>query len=430
MSRKVLISSLSDNDLKEISADLQIKKEQSKYCMYAAPTYICAYDVKNSDELFLPFSYASGYSRPNRKNLKEIKVNFVGELRQEQKNVQKEAIDSINKKGSIIISAYPGFGKTCTALNISSKIRLKTMILCHRIILLKQWKASIEKFCPNSTVKIIESKCVKKDFDNDFLIMTASNVPKHPESYYKNIGFLIVDEIHIIMAEKMSKCMHYFTPRYLLGLSATPYRNDGLDILLDLYFGKEKIERKLLRKHILYRLETGIKPTVELNVQGKIIWDSVLKSQAENDERNEMIIKIIKHFSDRFFLVLCKRVIQAKYIFNRLKEEKLNVTSLIGNEQTFDRDAKILVGISQKSGTGFDHDKIDSIILATDFEDYFEQYLGRAFRREDVEPLIFDFIDNHGILLKHSKTRMKKCLENGGIVKNFDEEFPNFFSDE
>ena len=59
--------------------------------------------------------------------------------------------------------------------------------------------------------------------------------------FFKDIGVCIIDEIHCIMAEGLSKCTQKILPRYLIGLSATPYREDGLNILLDLYFGEEKI---------------------------------------------------------------------------------------------------------------------------------------------------------------------------------------------
>ena len=47
-------------------------------------------------------------------------------------------------------------------------------------------------------------------------------------------------------------------------------------------------------------------------------------------------------------------------------------------------------------------------------------------RREDVEPLIFDLVDNNGILLRHYKERRSVYLEHGGTITNFNKEFPDF----
>jgi superfamily II DNA or RNA helicase len=117
---------------------------------------------------------------------------------------------------------------------------------------------------------------------------------------------------------------------------------------------------------------------------------------------------------------LVKRGEQGKYIVDELVKQGENVTDLIGSNQDFDRDARILVGTCQKVGVGFDHAKLDALLLATDVEEYFVQYLGRVFRTKDTEPIIFDFVDNNSILFKHFNTRRKVYQEHGGTVKNFD----------
>ena len=113
-------------------------------------------------------------------------------------------------------------------------------------------------------------------------------------------------------------------------------------------------------------------------------------------------------------------MLQGNYLVDKLKERGENVTSLIGTKQEFEESARILVGTSSKVGVGFDHPKLDTLLLAADLEEYFIQYLGRVFRRKDVEPVIFDLVDNNGILKKHFLTRRGIYLEHGGIVKNFD----------
>lgn len=423
MSRNVDINNLSEEELDCISKDLLVKQEVSKYAFNSQPNYIQLYDMVG-DQLYLPFSYSNKYPRPDRTIKSSINVNFKGELRENQKEVKNEAINRLNSHGSVIIAAACGFGKTSTAIYIASKIKLKTMILCHRVVLVNQWRDSIKKFCPDAKVQILTGN--SKMEEADFYIMNAINVSKRSKEDYKNIKFLIVDEAHLIMADKLSQCMRYIVPRYVLGLSATPYRTDGLNILLDMYFGKYKIERKLFRKHTVYKINTGFKPEVKLNRMGKVDWGSVLESQCMNTERNELIVSLVRFFKERTFLVLCKRVDQANYIVKRLEEEKEDVTSLIGSNQEYEQKCRVLVGTVQKTGVGFDHPLLNSLILASDVEQYFVQYLGRVFRREDTEPVIFDLVDNYSLLLKHFKTRNSVYVEHGGIVKDFYKEFPKF----
>lgn len=423
MSRKIALDSLTDQDLKKLSKDLQVAQAPSKYAFTSQPTYICLYEAEGND-LYIPFAYGKNYPRPPRSEFPPQQIHFEGKLRENQVIVKDEAIQRLNSHGSVIISAACGFGKTSMAIYIASKIKMKTLVICHRVVLVNQWRDSIKKFCPKATVQVLTA--ASKIEDVDFYIINAINVPKHSRDFYKEIGFVITDECHLIMADKLSQCMRYIIPRYVLGLSATPYRTDGLDILIEMYFGKYKIIRKLFRKHFVYRYNTGFKPEVKLNKMGKVDWGSVLESQCSNQQRNETIISIIKYFPQRVFLVLCKRVDQANYLVDRLTEEKEDVTSLIGSNQEFEQSSRILVGTVQKTGVGFDHPRLNTLILASDVEQYFVQYLGRVFRSEDNEPIIFDLVDDYPLLLKHFRTRNSVYVEHGGIVKDFHKEFPDF----
>lgn len=423
MSRKVAINSLSDEEIEKINKDLQISVEPSKYAFNAQPNIISLFEAEG-ENVYIPFAYSTKYGRPSRGEFAEQEMKFTGKLREDQKKVRDESIGRLNSHGSVVISCYPGWGKTCMAIYIASKIKMKTIILCNRIVLINQWKSSINNFCPGATVQILSAKSEMEDVD--FYIINASNVSKHSRTFYKEIGLVVVDECHLIMAERMSHCMRYLQPRYVLGLSATPYRMDGLNMLMDMYFGTYKIVRKLFRKHTVYRVDTGFKPEVKLNRMGKVDWGSVLESQCENGERNELIIRIIKRFKERVFIVLCKRVSQAEYLERRLKEDGEDVTSLIGKNQEYEQKSRILIGTVGKTGVGFDHPRLNALILASDVEQYFIQYLGRVFRTQDGEPLIFDLVDKFALLEKHFKTRVGVYVEHGGVVKNFSKEFGDF----
>jgi superfamily II DNA or RNA helicase len=135
------------------------------------------------------------------------------------------------------------------------------------------------------------------------------------------------------------------------------------------------------------------------------------------EERNRMILDVILKHQDRHFLVLCKRISQARYLIEDLEKNGENVTSLLGNNNKFDEKSRILVATVQKCGVGFSHDVLDALVIASDMEEYFIQYLGRVMRTEEVEPIIFDFVDEHPILQRHFQTRKKVYQESGGIIK-------------
>ena len=398
----------------KISKDLELRLE-NKFGP-AQVKYIHPFSI-DGNNIKLPFAYAIqilNLKRPERTLFSAVAIPFKGSLREEQIVVEKEAVSRLSAKGSVMISCGTGFGKTATSIRLSTTIRMKTLIVVNKLVLIPQWEESIKKFCPGATIQCLTTRSTLENVD--YYIINAQNIEKMGKNYFKDIGLCIVDEVHLIVAESLSRCLQYVYPRYLIGLSATPYRPDGLDQLLDLYFGDYKIVRKLYCPHTVYRLNTGFTPKVEKTRDGKVDWGSILAEQGSNQERNDLICRIINSHHQRTFLVLVKRVDQGKYLVNKLKAGGNSVTDLIGSQQEFDPKARILVGTCQKVGVGFDHPLLDTLLLATDIEEYFIQYLGRVFRRKDANPMIFDLVDTNPILLRHFKTRQKIYQECGGTI--------------
>lgn len=423
MSIKYNVDELNNEQLVEINDNLKIEIENSKYNKFAPKRTIEPYCIENKD-IYVPLAFGSSVlklQRRKRTEFSSMNVVFEGTLRPEQEEIKKEAITQLSKSGSIIISLYTGGGKTITSINLACDIKLKTLIIVNKIVLLNQWEESLKKFCPSSSILKLVPKAKMKE--HDFCIVNAINIPKKSRDFFKDYGLVICDEVHLIMAESLSKCLLSIQPRYLIGLSATPYRTDGLDPLLDFYFGEYKIIRLLEREHTVYKVKTGFLPTVELTENGKVNWNVLITSQALSNERNELIIRIAKHFNKRNILIMSKRIEQAKYIFSRLEEEGESVTNLIGKKQEYDKDARILVAVASKTGTGFDHPKMDCLILASDLENYFIQVLGRVLRTQDVKPIIFDLLDENRILDKHFKTRNETYKKVGGKVIDFNKLF-------
>lgn len=383
---------------------------------------------EDQTKAYLPFNWClkniPNAKRLPRINFTQINTRFNTTLRSTQKDIKDDCISALNKHGSILISLYPGAGKTCLAIYLSSKIGLKTLIICHRIILIEQWIKAIERFIDNPKIAFVKPSLSAKKMDqaktSDFLIVNAQNIKTLREEFFKDVGLVIVDEIHCILAESLSECLGYLSPRYLIGLSATPHRSDGLDKLLDFYFGESnKIVRELYHQHIVYKIDTGI----EYEEDSKE-WNAMISSQCLHEKRNNLIVKIALHFKDSHFLILCKRVDQAKYIFSKLEEEKENVSMIVEDNNEFDPESRIIVASTQKCGVGFSHDILDSLILGSDIEEYFIQYLARVMRTEQVKPIVFDLVDNNKALKRHFTERKKVYEKAGGVIHNFNKEFP------
>ena len=445
----ILVKSLSLKTAKQAEKDLKVvsidKPGVSK--QYSKKKVITAYKVlgdgesdddesEESDEcgILIPFYYARnilGHTTREHGVLEKKmeqrgkRLTFRGKLSKVQIGAKKQTLDLLNEYASCIVSFQCGLGKTVFSLYLAAKIGMTTMILAHRITLINQWERAINKFIPNARVEVCNAKNPPSG-NSDFYIMNMANVPKLSMESYNCIHVLIVDEVNVACAETMSKCFFYFKPLYGIGLSATPKRSDGLDKLLDLYFGPERIVRIVNIPHNVYCLKTGIVPEFEENSQGGMDWNSVIKSQSENEERNELIVRIIQYFPDRTWLVLCKRVNQAKYLKERLESLSENVTCITGTQQTYDCDARIVISTYSKTGVGFDHPTLDALLLASDVDEGIEQYHGRVFRREDSAPIIVDILDNFRPFQNHWNNRKRFYKDRKGKIEDFGEKFPDF----
>ena len=394
------------------------------------------FEIEESDDrknAFVPFAYyyqkllkfSSDHSFPNelRKFPKaESELTFVGTLTEKQDLVKPEVLELLKRTHSCILSFHCGFGKTIFSIYLSCIIKLKTCILAHRVNLIEQWYYSIQKVCPSANIQILNTKS-PIDKSNDFFIINSANVTKRKKEDFKDIGILIVDEAHTICTEKLAKGLFHFQPKYMFGLTATPHRTDGMSKILELCFGPEIIERKLKRSFNVYVLKTNFVPETRTTSLGNLDWNSVLSSQCSNIQRNLLIVKIIRYFRTRNILVLCKQVKQSKTLLHYLNQLGENVDMFVSTQKKFNRDSRVLISTFSKTGVGFDHPKLDLLVIASDVEEGIEQYVGRIFRRDDTTPIVIDIVDKFRPLQNHFTTRRKLYTEVGGDVKDFQKYF-------
>jgi superfamily II DNA or RNA helicase len=324
----------------------------------------------------------------------------------------------LNLWGSCLLSVYPGFGKTIISIRLACKIRLKTLIIINKVILLRQWEDSIREFVADPVrVRVLTPgrPITDNDTDADFYLVNAMNVYKMDLSGL-SIGLVIVDECHLIMTSVFSYSLTFLTPRYLIGLSATPYRSDGFDRLLDLYFGTDRIHRRLYREHEVLVIQTGYRLDFE-EKNGKIVWNSLLHSQMVHEERNRKILCLVQNHPNRNVLVLCKRIEHVRLLNDEMRRNGIATSTLIGNQSTFDPDCRVLLASIQKAGTGFSFPKLDMLILACDCEEYYVQYMCRVMRTPEVIPIIVDIVDEHPSLKRHFRTRKKVYEDAGGTIR-------------
>ena len=414
---------LTKENVKEMDKKLMITAESTKKSFnknfHYQPPKIPFFQVFH-DNVHVPFSWGLQYFQQEeslkKKDFSPLALKFTGTLRPEQLDMKQNAIDLLQKNNTCLMAVYPGGGKTITSVDIISEMKVATLIIVNKIVLIEQWKETIQQYLHIDPFVIGGKNCKLKS--SPIYIVNAINLPKHSFETLQSlrIGMVIVDECHLILTKIFSQALFYLCPRYLLGLSATPYRMDGFNQLFDMYFGVARIHKSLYKPHQVLCVNSKICIEHEIAKNGNINWNSVIDRQADSPERLALICKYVRQYPNRNVLVLCKRIKQMNALYKELvKTETVSVFK--ESDSNYDKNVRVLISSYQKVGTGFSHDKLDMLILGSDTEEYFLQYLGRVFRRQDSSPLIIDIVDDHSVLWKHYRTRAKVYRECGGKIQ-------------
>lgn len=139
----------------------------------------------------------------------------------ELRDYQKECISTITKKppGRYLIQMATGLGKTVTFANIPRQGR--TLLLSHREELVNQPR----KYFP-CTFGIEQGK--SKSHGEEVVSASVQSLAKRLDRFEPNeFDMIICDEAHHAAANTYRKIFNHFTPRLLLGFTATPNRADG-----------------------------------------------------------------------------------------------------------------------------------------------------------------------------------------------------------
>lgn len=180
-----------------------------------------------------------------RRTLPEMDVAFNGKLRP----FQKTAVQDILSHDFGTLSAPTGSGKTCMALYAIAQRKQPTLIVVHTKELLNQWIDRIETFLniPAKQVGIIGDG--NHTLGDRLTVAIVQTLYKCADKVKDHIGFLIVDEAHRIPARTFSEAVTAFDSKYMLGLSATPWRRDRLSRLI--YWSLGDVVHEVSKKDLL-----------------------------------------------------------------------------------------------------------------------------------------------------------------------------------
>lgn len=249
VSAYITLNGLSADEIVDVKEQLTFQnpeylnvKRYSKWQYTRVPEFVTYYDVSGNSVL-VPRGFK--HSAVNRAENKTVMVQvpypkFCLELR----DTQREAAEAYFKHNQTldlngIIQLPTGKGKTILGMYLACATQQRTLVIVHKDDLVTGWKNDVE-LCFGGKVKCGLIKAKKRDIGQQITIATIQTLNRLSTEELNNLttkfGMIILDEMHHCPSSSYS-VLQRFPARYLLGLTATPERADGLTHVMSLYFG-------------------------------------------------------------------------------------------------------------------------------------------------------------------------------------------------
>ncbi len=323
-----------------------------------------------------------------------------------------------------LVVAATGTGKTMIAafdyrrLCQSGQPRPRLLFLAHRHELLDQARATFRDVLRDQDFgEILDCSSTPSRYDHCFATIQTVHRRDLPTQVGPTFWHLVVlDECHHIEAATYRGVMEQLTPKLLLGLTATPERADGLDIL-PWFEGRttceirlwEALSQQLLAPFTYY----GVKDSVDLDrvawVRGSYDLGELARLYDSNDQRAALVLEQFRsHYGDLAkarALGFCVSTAHARFMAGFFSERGVPALAVLGDSDAEERRTareRLRTGSVQILFTcdlyneGVDLPFVDCLLLLrpTESVTLFLQQLGRGLRLHDGKEtcLVLDFI--------------------------------------
>lgn len=358
-----------------------------------------------------------------RRILPKIDFTFHGKLRP----FQEQAVTGILSRDFGTLSAATGSGKTVIALYMIAERKQPALVVVHTKELLNQWIDRITTFLkiPKNEIGIIGNG--KYIIGEKITVALVQSLYKCAEEVSQHIGHLIVDECHRAPSRTFTEAVTAFDSKYMLGLSATPWRRDKLSRLIFWFIGDvvHEVDNEdlintgdILEAEVVTR-ETDYQTTYNPSEE----YSKMLSELTTDTKRNALIVSDVAREAQNgggICLVLSDRKGHCKAIQGLLQGVGIDAELLVGDLSNGKREdvvkrlnsgqIKVLIATGQLIGEGFDLPAMQTLFLTTPvrFNGRVIQYVGRVLRPSPgkKKAKVYDYIDsNVGVLKAAAKAR-------------------------
>ena len=309
---------------------------------------------------------------------------------------------------------------TIMALNICSVLQKKTLILVHKEFLMNQWIERISDFVPSARVGKIQGP--KFDIeDKDIvigMIQTIYNRSYSPKAF-DSFGLTIIDEVHRIGSEEFSKTLFKISTAYMLGISATVERKDGLTDILYMFIGPKIYEEERKESSVVevramfYEHPDEEYSTEEFDFRGKIKYSTMVSKISGFPPRQRFIVKLLEDLvqenpSKQIMVLSHKRDLLDYLDESVTKKGFASCGQYVGGMKQsalqITEGKQIVLATYAMAAEALDIKTLNTLVMVSPKTDII-QSVGRILRTEGAGKIIVDIVDSHEVFQNQWKRR-------------------------
>lgn len=344
---------------------------------------------------------------------------FTWNLENTKQKPQTDAVNAwIKNNGEGVLCLPCGCGKTVIAIYLAVLKHCRTLILVHNEGLMEQWLDRIRAICPKAHIGIIQQDVFQVE-GMDLVVGMIQTVYKTSQDL-SSFGMVIVDECHHISARTFSLAVRKMNPRYVLGLSATPTRSDGLTEVIHWLLGPMVYHTKRYDVHpqritqIVY--EGGNQKVIQYK-NGQLGVPKMLTRMTLDAKRNFLISvcinRLLQNTKINKIIVISDRrdhLVEMNETYQKHSHCGLYIGSLKKKQREEAKSCKIIFATYGMAKEFLDIPGLNGLVLATPCIVDIEQVIGRL--RENLSP---EFeacadIDEDAIYGEEIECQLKKTL--------------------
>lgn len=329
-----------------------------------------------------------------------------------------EVLRKLGKDKALIVSAT-GTGKTyLSAFDVSKCKPKRLLFLVHRRNIAEKSMLSYKDILGDEISMGLYSGNVRNTNAN-YIFSTVQTFSRdeHLKAFSPgHFDYIVIDETHRASANSYQKILAHFSPKFLLGMTATPERTDGLDVfaLFDYNIASEVRLHDALSHEMLVPFHYyGIS---DIQVDGSYLDENTSINDLNSQDRVEHIINNTKLFgTDEGIvrgLVFCSRQEECIFLSDEFNQRGFNTVALTGSSSEDERSRAIdlletddlnikldYIFTVDIFNEGVDIPKVNQIVMLrpTQSAIVFVQQLGRGLRISEGKSYVtvIDFIGNY-----------------------------------